>query len=176
MPSKVEHEELEGRPEWSAAGHILKTRDNAAHMSGVFEQLTLEHAALLSMLLDLQTTTDPLVRLGMLERVTAELAAHEEAETAVISRRMLEHPKLAAFAHAHAEEAEKLLQVTQQLCSIPPRDEAWNSTLQQLVAILQQHTRREETRAFPAASKVWGAKTDALEREYANARADALQK
>lgn len=170
MPSKVEHEELEGRPEWSAEGHIQQSRANAARLSGVFEQLTMEHAALLSLLLELQTTVDPVRRLELLERAAAEITAHEQAESAVIGRRMFTHPALSKFAEAHADDAEKVLRVTQQLCSIPPRDEAWNSTLQQLVAILQQHTRLEETRAFPAASEVWGANTEEIQREYAAAR------
>lgn len=175
MPSKVEHEELAGRPAWSAAGHIEKTRDHAARLSGVFERLTMEHASLLAMLLELQTCVDPVQRLGMLERLAAELTAHEEAESAVIGQRTLAHPKLAAYAQTHADEVDKLMRVTQQLCSIPPHDDAWNSTLQQLVAILQQHTRREETQSFPAASAVWGDTAD-LEREYAAARGPALQK
>lgn len=181
MASNVEGESAARRAEISAIGHIRVTRANAESLPGFFKLLTLEHAELLGTLLELQRwdaycgEEEGVTREEILESLVADLAAHEEAERTVLYARLRGHPKHGNTLDAHALDSENVLRVAHQLASLPPTDAAFADTLEQLTAMYQQHTRREETELFMKAQHALDAKDENLRLEYLRAKAHVLQ-
>ena len=177
MASNIEVERAVREAEVSAIGHIRVTRANAERLPGFFKLLTLEHAEHLSTLLELQhgSGADDAARAELLAALVADIAAHEDAERTVLYSRLRGHPKHGATLEAHALDAEKLLRVAHQLETLPPTDAAYQQTLQQLTAMYQQHSRREETELFMKAQHVFDAKDETLRLEYLRAKAQVQQ-
>ena len=181
MASNVEVETAARQAEVSAIGHIRVTRANAESLPGFFKLLTLEHAELLSTLLELQRWDDRsgeeegVTREEILASLVADIAAHEEAERTVLYARLRGHPKHGSALDVHALDSENVLRVAHQLESLPPTDAAFAELLTQLTAIYQQHTRREETELFMKAQHALDAKDETLRLEYLRAKAQVLQ-
>jgi hemerythrin superfamily protein len=174
MPHKVERAAATSHATKSATGHIRATHELAQEFTGLFKQLTLEHAEILELLLEAQESADLAQRQKSVGLASALLIAHEEAEREVLYPRLRGHKNLVGRADAHEEDATKLLRVLTQLGSLPAQDQAFGAAVQQLVAMLQQHARIEETDYFPEAQRVLGASSDALLQAYIEARSARL--
>ena len=160
------------------AGNVeVERAAREAEVSAIVKLLTLEHAEHLVSLLELQHCKNfhaaeyVALREELLASLVADLAAHQEAERSVLYARLSGHPKHGATLDAHAQDAQKLLRVANQLRTLPPTDAAYAHSLQQLTAMYQQHSRREETELFMKAQQVLDAKDETLRIEYLRAKA-----
>jgi hemerythrin superfamily protein len=174
MSHRVEREAAASHSNTSAAGHIEMTHELAEGFTGLFKQLTLEHAEILELLLEVQNVAEPAQRQRSVGLASALLTAHEEAEREVLYPRLRGQKDLVSHADAHEEDASKLLRVLDQITRLPVEDQTFGAAVHQLVAMLQQHARLEETTFFPAAQRYLGSSSEALLQAYVDARAARL--
>lgn len=175
MAYQIEQIETDERPDTSAVGHIEMTRQNAEQLPGLFRLLTLEHARILEQLLALhyeaQNGDAPS---SLIERIVRAIDAHEAAETAVLEPRLSDSHRSRHAMLEHADGAENLRRLGNSLARLADTPE-YASTVEQMVAMFQQHTRHEETELFVFGQSELDANDPELQQQYEQARAEALR-
>jgi hypothetical protein len=128
---------------------------SAVKLSGVFELLVNEHRTA-SELLQRAATASAEVRRTSWPALRRQLLSHERAETLEVyaalegqeaARDMLEH---------HMAQAGELESVLGELDGIDYDSDEWYDGLSDLVALVEDHVRDEETEFFPRAQELLG--------------------
>ena len=157
------------------AGKAAGLRARAQGLIGVFNVLAQQHEQAASLLTRAKHADDPAKRRDLWSQVRRELICHERAELSTVYPVIEENPTSAQIARAHADSARELEAAIANVDALGYDSGSWQSSLQSLIQLVQQHADQEEKEFFPRAQDTIGKEAaHALERPFLAAQQQCL--
>jgi hypothetical protein len=128
---------------------------SAVKLSGVFELLVNEHRTA-SELLQRVSTESGEARRASWPALRRQLLSHERAETLEVYAALEGQEEARDILAQHAAQAGELESVLGELDGVDYDSEEWYEKLRDVVALLEDHVRDEETEFFPRAQELLG--------------------
>ncbi len=158
-----------------AVGAMKAAKATVEGLSGVFKQLTREHGEVSAMLLRVKTSSSVDIRRDLFPTIRAELLSHEKCELREVYPAFRLRPELESIAADHDCEARELEQILDELTATPYEAEPWELRFNELVELVNHHTKEEENDYFPKANRVLGKEeAELLEGRYLKAKAEVM--
>lgn len=149
------------------AGKAAGLRARAQGLVGVFNVLAQQHEQAASLLGRAKQANDPAKRRELWSQVRCDLICHERAELGTVYPVIEENPMSADIARAHADSARDLETAIANVDALGYDSDRWESSLQSLIQLVEQHVEQEEKEFFPRAQDTLGKDAaHALERPF----------
>jgi iron-sulfur cluster repair protein YtfE (RIC family) len=158
-----------------AVGTAKAAKATLEGFSGVFRHLMREHGEVSTLLMRLKATSDPGVRRELWPTIRKELLSHELAEKREVYPAFRQEHELQSMADEHDNDASELEDVIAELTSTAVDSAEWQSTLEGLIAQVQEHVRDEEEEYFPIADRVFRDRSDDMLERFEKAKAEAMR-
>jgi hypothetical protein len=143
--------------------------------TGVFELLTEQHREVLELLRDAGSVDGASKREPRWSEARRRLLSHERAEAEVIYRALDGREFARPTLGQHAAQAGELETAVAELDATDIESDAWIARLRDLMAMLDDHVRDEETEFFPVAQRILGDRgASELRESYASAQREVL--
>ena len=158
-----------------AVGAVKAAKATFEGMSGVFRHLVQEHGEASALLMRLKLTNDPAYRQELWTQVRAELLAHEEAEMREVYPALREDPQTAPMVAEHDDDAEDMRNLIAKMTEIGVESTLWQTALERLISMVQEHVRDEEEEYFPIADSAFKDRSDEMLERFEKTKAFAKQ-
>lgn len=158
--------------------HTAQTASSAAHrpLTGVFETLVDQHREVLRLLRDAGSIADPQKRTERWAEARRRLLSHERAESDSVYSAVEGQEAARTLLQQHQAQAAELEAAVEQLDAIDPSSDAWIESLRDVLAMLDDHVRDEESDFFPRAQRLLGENTARdLDERFESAQREALR-
>lgn len=147
----------------------------ARPLTGVFEVLAEQHREALELLRRAGTVGSPQKRRQFWTEARRRLLSHERAEEQVVYAMLEGHDEAETVLEQHGDQAVELELAIAELDASDEASDEWVSRMRDLMAMVDDHVRDEETEFFQRAQEVLGENTAReLEEPYMNAQRDVL--
>jgi hemerythrin superfamily protein len=144
-------------------------------LTGVFEVLAEQHREALDLLRRAGSVSAAEKRRQLWTEARRRLLSHERAEEQVVYAMLEGHEEVASVLEQHGDQAVELELAIAELDSTDEASDDWIGRIRDVMAMLDDHVRDEETDFFQRAQQLLGENTAReLEEPYANAQRDVL--
>lgn len=169
MTNKVE--ELASK----AMGTAKAVKATLEGLNGVFRHLAREHGEVSALLLRLKASSDPEVRRELWPTIRKELLSHEQAEKREVYPALRSEPETQSMADEHDNDAEGIDDAIAELTATAVDSSEWQTNLNRLIELVQEHVRDEEEEYFPIADRLFKDRSDDMLARYEAAKAQAMR-
>ena len=145
------------------AGKMSGAKARMHGLVGVFKVLCEQHGEAGNLLK--RVKADSSKRADLWPKIRDELTSHEKGELRTLYPLLAEHEETRDFAEQHAREANQLSATIEHIDATNMDSPQWTHLFAQLISLVEQHVREEETEIFPKAQDVLG-KDRAKELEF----------
>jgi len=157
------------------AGKAAGLRARAQGLVGVFNVLAQQHEQAASLLTRAKQANDPAKRRDLWSQVRRELICHGRAELSTVYPVIEENPASAEIAREHADSSRGLEAAIANVDALGHDSSGWESALDSLIQLVQQHVEQEEKEFFPRAQDTMGKEAaHALERPFLAAQQQCM--
>jgi len=147
----------------------------ARPLAGVFEVLAAQHREALELLLLSGTATAPDKRRRYWADARRRLLSHERAEEQVVYAMLEGHDEAQTLLEQHGDQAVELELAVAELDATDEGSDEWLGRLRDVMAMVDDHVRDEESEFFQRAQELLGENTAReLEEPYINAQREVL--
>jgi hypothetical protein len=150
MPNSIENVIAKG------AGKVAAIEARAKGLKGVFTKLAEQHREAATLLGRAESSTDLEKRRDLWREIKKQLVSHERAELTEIYPLLSAYDSTREIAARHAQEANALEAMIQQIDAMTFDSPAWKPSLERLSALVKQHVAEEEGEFFPRAQAALG--------------------
>jgi hemerythrin superfamily protein len=168
---------MQAPPSHAAGIHtaLLASATAGRPLTGVFATLVDQHREVLELLRHAGTAPDATRRQERWVEARRRLLSHERAEASVVYAALEGFDAVDTFLQQHTQQALELETAVQDLDASDAESDLWIERLRDVLALLDDHVRDEETDFFQRAQRLLGENTARdLDDRFASAQRDIL--
>ena len=122
------------------------------------ELLKQDHQNVKQLFREAEAAEDPKRRKELFDHIETELEVHTQIEETVFYPAMEQHEELKDLVAEARDEHEEVKELLEDMESMSPDDEEFESSLQELIENVEHHAEEEEQEMFPKAQQIVGDK------------------